>query len=748
MGWFDEQIKLRKQRDDKQFEESFLKMANAVSGDYMSSFGEMDIFHSNNEIERVIKYLGGKVLESNAKLEGWKEILDYQCRPNGIMHREIRLEGKWFKDSVGPVLASVKDSDEIVALLPNAFGKYYFYNKVTGKKEYLNNQNCNMFDTYALCFYKPFPLRKISIKDMVMFSISQLCARDFVIPFIFGLFVTGVGMISPWLQKFLIGTVLKQKQMSMLFSTMWFMVCMTLTSTLFSTYKSLISAGISTKVSLSVSSATMMRIMSLKPSFFQKYSSGEVASRSDQMSSICQLFITMILETGLTSLLSFAYIGQIMVFAPVLVVPSLIMTAITIAFSIITTFGQMKISKQQMELSAKEYGMNYAVVSGISKIKLTGSEKRAFSRWADLYAKEAKLSYNPPIYLKYSGIISYLINLVGTLVMYVVSINGLVAVEDYYAFNASYGMVAGAFTSLAGITLEIANIKPVFDMIKPILDAEPEVSENKQVVRNFRGLIELNNVTFRYSDDMPVVIDNLSLKINPGEYLAIVGKTGCGKSTLVRLLLGFEQAKSGSVMYDNRDINSLDIKSLRKKMGVVLQNGKLFNGSIFENIIISAPDSTMDEAWEAARIAGFDEDIRNMPMGMHTVISEGGGGISGGQKQRLMIARAVVGKPKILIFDEATSALDNITQKKVSQALDEMNCTRIVVAHRLSTIKNCDRIVLIENGRIVEDGKYDELILQNGRFAELVARQQLDLGNKVEAEVQEEAQEIELDVFA
>ena len=236
----------------------------------------------------------------------------------------------------------------------------------------------------------------------------------------------------------------------------------------------------------------------------------------------------------------------------------------------------------------------------------------------------------------------------------------------------------------------------------------------------------MSHVSFRYEENTPYVLNDLSLDIKAEEYVAIVGRTGCGKSTLVRLLLGFEKPEKGGIFYDRHDLNSIDPRSLRKHIGVVIQNGQLFQGDIFSNITISAPDLTLDEAWEAAEMAGIAQDIRDMPMGMQTLISEGQGGISGGQKQRLMIARAVAPKPSILIFDEATSALDNKTQKQVSGALDKLNCTRIVIAHRLSTIRNCDRILVMDKGTIIEEGTYDDLIAQNGHFAELVARQRLD----------------------
>ena len=287
--------------------------------------------------------------------------------------------------------------------------------------------------------------------------------------------------------------------------------------------------------------------------------------------------------------------------------------------------------------------------------------------------------------------------------------------------------MSGAFLSLAGIASIVAQLKPVLEMAKPLMETVPEVSEGKAVIDRLSGSIELNNVSFRYHESMPMVIDDLSLKIRPGQYVAIVGSTGCGKSTLMRLLLGFEKPLKGAVYYDGKDLNAIDLKSLRRKIGVVMQDGKLFQGDIFSNITISAPHLTLKEAWEAAEMADVAEDIRRMPMGMHTIISEGSGGVSGGQRQRLMIARAIAPRPRILMFDEATSALDNLTQKTVSDSLEKLKCTRIVIAHRLSTIRHCDRILYLEKGKILEDGTYDQLIAQGGKFAQLVERQRLDV---------------------
>ena len=491
--------------------------------------------------------------------------------------------------------------------------------------------------------------------------------------------------------------------------------------------RSLCMTRLGIKTSLSVEAAVMSRMMNLPPRFFREYSSGELSSRLDSVSQLCDLLLGNVFSMGLTSLMSLLYITQIFRFAPALVIPSIVLILVTVGIGLISALMQMKISKQMMELSAKEHGMSYALITGVQKIKLAGAEKRTFSRWARAFSQSAELSYNPPLFIKVSGVISTAVSLAGTILLYYLAVKTRVSPSEYIAFNASFGMVFGAFSSLTSVALTVAQIKPIMEMSEPILKTEPESAENKAMVTRLSGSIELSNVYFRYSDSMPYVVDGMSLKIKAGEYVAIVGTTGCGKSTLMRLMLGFETPEKGAIYYDGKDMSKLDLHSLRRRIGVVMQDGSLFQGDIYSNIVISAPQLTLDEAWQAAEIAGIADDIRAMPMGMQTVIGEGQGGISGGQKQRLMIARAVAPKPRILMFDEATSALDNRTQKQVSDALEKLKCTRIVIAHRLSTIKHCDRILVLDKGHIMEDGTYDELIAKNGFFAELVARQRLDV---------------------
>ncbi len=726
MGWFDEQIKDRKRNDDDAFAEAFANMACAVTGKKIEASLNNDRTVTKDAIDEIMKYYHVKSREVPENISDMNEQLEYLMRPYGIMRRTVKLEDGWYRDAVGAMLGVLADSGRVVALIPTGLSGYSYFDWETGKRRRINRKNQHLFDEEAIAFYKPFPLKKLSLSSLAAYIARTLSISDYVMIALATLALSLIGLISPAITRLLFDRVLLSGNVRLLLAIAFFSVSVSVSTLLISAVKNMVTARIETKLNISVEAATMMRVMSLPADFFKKYSSGELSNRASQVGVLCKMLASTVLSTGLTSLFSLIYISQVFAYAPALVVPSLIITLATVVFSVVSSLVQMKLSTRQMELSGKESGMTYSLITGIQKIKLAGAEKRAFARWGNLYAQSAKLDYNPPAFIKLNSVISLAISLVGTIVMYGMAVKSGISVADYYAFTTAYGMVSGAFGALAGIALNVAQIKPILTMVKPFFDTVPEVSDGKEVLTRLSGGIEMNNVSFRYTENMPLIIDNMSLKIRPGQYVAIVGKTGCGKSTLMRLLLGFEHPQKGAVYYDGKDLERIDLRSLRRRIGVVMQNGKLFQGDIYSNIVISAPWLTQDDAWEAAELAGIAEDIRRMPMGMNTIISEGTGGISGGQRQRLMIARAIAPKPKILMFDEATSALDNLTQKKVSRSLDALKCTRIVIAHRLSTIKQCDRIIVLDKGKIIEDGKYDELIEKNGFFAELVARQRLD----------------------
>ena len=726
MGWFDEQIRERKKSDRIIFEESFQAIAGAVMGKRMSAALNDDRQLATDAIGEILSFYHVKPQDVPEKIKDMNEVLEYLMRPYGIMRRSVRLERGWYRDAVGAMLGTRSDDGSVVALIPFGLRGYRFYDRKSGRYVSLNSKTEELIEREAIAFYKPFPLKEMGISDFMVYIKEQLSVSDMIMLVMAGLAVMLVGMLMPKFNSMLFGTVIDSGSVGMLMGVAVFMLCTSFSSLIFEVVKGLATARIGTKVSVSVEAAALMRVLSLPATFFKDYNAGALSNRIGYISLLADQMVNMALATGLTGVFSLAYIVQIFEYAPMLMVPALLIILTMLVVSMLTVVWQVKVSRRQMKLQSEESGITHAMINGVQKIRLAGAEQRAFARWADVYAKSASLTYNPPVFLRVSSVISMGASLFGTLFLYFQAVKSGISVSDYYAFNTAYAMVSGAFMSFTGIAASVAGIGPILEMISPILKTVPEIDEGKHMVTSLLGGVELNHVSFRYRDDMPLVLDDLNLKIRPGQYVAIVGKTGCGKSTLMRILLGFEKPRKGSVYYDGRDLDTLDPKSLRRRIGTVMQDGRLFNGEIFANIVISAPWLTLDDAWEAAEIAGLADDIRDMPMGMDTMISEGQGGISGGQRQRIMIARAIAPKPRILMFDEATSALDNVTQKKVSDALDKMKCTRIVIAHRLSTIKQCDRIIVLDGGKIIEDGTYDELIEKKGFFAELVARQQME----------------------
>ena len=720
MSLYDEQIRARKASAQDDFTDSMYDMAGAVLGRRISEALNDDRIVTRDAVEDILKYYHIRRPEfPEDDFHDMNEFLEAALRPHGIMSRHVRLDDNWDRKASGALLATRTDDGSVVALLPLGVAHYRFEDSHTGKTVVVDKKNRDLISCDAIMFYRPFPLKPLSVGDLVTYIIGQIALSDFVYLVLAMLAVTSAGMMLPWINNRLFSDVLVSGSGRMLLGAAIFLVCATLSGVLLSTLKALLSARISIKLDVNVFAATMMRILSLPANFFRNYSAGELSARASYMTTLCNQMVDAVLSTGLSAVMSLAYITQLSAYAPALIAPALTVTVLTLVVTIITVLVQTGVTRKQMELGSKESGMSYEIISGMQKIRLTGSEKRAFARWGRLYAREAKLSYNPPFFLKISSVITLAISLIGTLVLYAVAIRSGVSTAEYYGFNAAYGAINGAFMALAGVASTIAGFSPILNMVKPIMETVPETSEDKIQLSQVSGAIELNNVTFRYDESQPPVLDDLSLKIRPGQYVAVVGRTGCGKSTLMRIMLGFETPERGAVYYDGHDIRTVDPHSLRRRIGTVTQNGKLFSGDIYSNIVVAAPWLTMQEAWEAAEIAGIADDIRRMPMRMHTVISEGQGGISGGQRQRLMIARAIAPKPKILFFDEATSALDNVTQKKISEALDSMKCTRIVIAHRLSTIKGADHILVMDHGDIVEQGTHEQLLAAGGFYAKL-----------------------------
>ena len=723
MNWFDDQLRERRLRDDELFKQSLRETADTVMGrrSYYAAGSESDM--AENALGEILRYYRFAPRDIPDSIEDLEEQIEYALRPYGMMYRRVELEKGWRRNAVGAYLGFLEEDGRPVALIPTWPTGYRCHDPEDGKSTLVTGALEKELARDAYCFYRPFPQKSLTIPDLFRYIISCLRLSDYLLTAGITFVVTLIGLLIPTLTYLLYNDVVQSGSIPVFLSLAVFMVCVSVSQILISAAGDLISGCVSARLSLNIEAAAMVRVLSLPASFFRTFNSGETASRTEAVSSLCSTLADAVFTTGLSSLMSLLYITQIFRFAPALVIPSLVIILSTIVISLLTMLLEMRRQRSLLLENSKCLGLAYALIGGIKKIRLAGAEKRAYSHWAFQYNKTAALQFSPPLLLKLGGVITTAIELIGTIVLYAIAMSAGISSGSYLAFNAAYGTLAGAFGSLASIATVLARIRPVLDMAKPILETAPETDEGKEVLSSLEGSIELHNVSFAYKEGGPLILDNLSLKIRKGEYVAIVGRTGCGKSTLIRLLLGFEKPTQGTIFYNGKNLEKIDVRSLRRQIGTVMQDSGLFQGDIYSNIALSAPSLSMEEAWRAAEIACIADDIREMPMGMQTLLSEGQGSISGGQKQRLMIARAVAPRPSVLIFDEATSALDNISQRKVTQALDGLGCTRIVIAHRLSTIRHCDRILFLGDGKILEEGTYEELMAQNGLFAELVKRQ-------------------------
>ena len=644
-------------------------------------------------------------------------------RPRGIMMRDIQLTGEWWRECVGPLLGYAKDG-RLVALVPTKTGLGYQYRQQDGTIRQVSHRvMAEELKPKAVTFTKALPLRPLKLKDLIAFTWSVVSGPNALLLVVCALVVVFLGMFTPMANKLIFDTVIPTGDAADLLPITGLLIGATVGTLLLTLTRNLYIIRIQHIIEMHVQNAVMARTFLLSPTFFSKHSSGELTAKLQNVSVLASLVNETIVGALLSGTLSIIYLVQVYYYGGSLLWPAIAILAAQAAVFALNYRMSVKMRHHYTERAAKLSGLEYNLFAGIQKLKLTGSENRAFARWLDRYGDAARFLYNPLFTYRLYPALTALLGLGGTMLIFWSTLKNGVSTSDYIAFNSAFGMITASLVQLNGVLPSLSQIRPLLESVKPILEAVPEMEDKAPQVQRLSGKIEISGLSFRYSDDGPLILNDLSLTIKPGEYVGIVGKSGCGKSTLMRLMLGFEYPLSGGVYYDNYDLAKVDKASLRRRIGCCLQSGSLFTGDLFHNITITAPWATHDEAWEALRLACLEDDVRRMPMGLHTMVSEGGGGFSGGQKQRLLIARALISKPDIIFFDEATSALDNIAQKTVSDNLDALKCTRVVIAHRLSTIRHCDRIIVLDKGRIAEQGTFEELMANQGLFYEMAQRQ-------------------------
>ena len=546
-----------------------------------------------------------------------------------------------------------------------------------------------------------------------------------------GLLLVFPGVVLPVLSQVFMDKVIVGADMSWFRGVILFMAAAVLMQALLSFYSGALLQRLRSKMIMMSGYKFLSKLLRLPIGFFDQRYVGDLTGRADNNVSVCDFLAGDLADTALNIFSAVFFLVLLCVYSPLLTLIACAAAAINL---VIAKLGADSISKTVMKQRQDSGRLAGAVCAGLSitgTLKASGAENEYTGRILGYSAKEAvteqRLNRLQQIISVVPGVVTQLSSVGVLLAGAVLVIRGEFTVGMLLAFNSLYSSFSQPVDQLVGMVQKIQTVRADISRVQDINNygADPKFSSTavQKNTSKLEGRVELRDISFGYSTLEKPLVQGLSFRLNSGSSVAFVGPSGCGKSTLMKLLLGFESPVSGKIYYDGKDIESLDKRELRKKFGVVLQDGKLISGSIFENITITAPRATVKDVNAVAEAVGLKDDIDRMPMGLHTVLSEDCGTISGGQQQRILIARAIISKPSILFFDEATSALDNITQAMVCSSLEKLNATRIVIAHRLSTIMKCDRIIVLDGGKIAEQGTFDELMAANGLFSSLASRQ-------------------------
>ncbi|HEY9883967.1 MAG TPA: NHLP bacteriocin export ABC transporter permease/ATPase subunit, partial [Thermosynechococcaceae cyanobacterium] len=578
----------------------------------------------------------------------------------------------------------------------------------------------------AYVFYQPLPQGILKAVDLLKFALKGR-RRDIVSILLTGIAATLLGMCVPQATAVLIDSVIPNGNLSLLLQIGLGLLAVAFGAASFQLAQAIAFMRIEVMSDAALQAAVWDRLLKLKTSFFHQYSIGDLNSRVSGISAIRRKLSGTTLQTIFTGMFSLLHLGLLFYYSPPLATLAFGIALVILIFTAISGTILVRQHRNLMEIEGNLFGIVVQLINGISKLRIAGVEERAFAYWGQTYTQQLRLILSTQQIEDALNVFTTVMPGLTAVMLFwfastLLDANGGLSVGTFLAFNVAFGLFISSVTSLSLTLTEVLSVVPLWQRSQPILTAEPEVDANKADPGRLSGSLQVDRVTFRYRDEGALTLDNVSIAAQPGEFIALVGPSGSGKSTILRLLLGFETPCSGTIYYDGQDLAGLAVAAVRRQLGVVLQNGRINAGTIFENIASGAL-ITLEEAWTAAENSGLGDDIRAMPMQMHTIVSEGGTNLSGGQRQRLVIARALALQPRILLFDEATSALDNKTQAIVSQSLDRLKVTRIVIAHRLSTIRNADRIYVLEAGCIVQQGRFDQLSHRPGLFAQLISRQ-------------------------
>lgn len=674
-----------------------------------------EVKNYKNELEIILDYFG---INYNFESDILEKQLEEIKNKFDISYRIITLDKDWHRNSMLPLL--VRSDDLFKAVIPNFNGKCYCY--IDNRKSFISENDDNKFGDTALCFYRGFETSKISRLSLVKYMLKCISFKEYLAVFIAMIAVMVFSTVMPMAQYYIFNNLVPSGIKSDILPLSCLLFGIIVISLVIYIFRGIVTANIPLCISANVQGAIISRLLKLRAGFFTKQKSGSLSNSIIKISDISEIFSSETISAFMSFLLSVIYAFEIYLYAGEFIGYVYIVFTIILILTILNAFLINRYSSNFSEKTNEMTGFVYELFGGMENVKLSNSDSIMFNRWSSFYSNSLRAYKKPVITKHYNGIYALVIS-VFTLIIFKAGIREQTSAAGFITFMSLYGLFIGSVGGVVSVFNAVAGFNSTYNRLKEFFMAETEEKENKKNIDNFGGNVEFFNVSYKYPDNSNYILEDISFSIKKGQKIGITGKSGCGKSTLMKLLLGFEQPEKGRIFIDNMDLNEINLSSYRKNLGVVLQSSKLIPADIFSNITLTNPNATYEEVNKVVEIVGLKDDIEKMPMGLYTFVSDDNLTISGGQKQRILLARAIIGKPSLFVLDEATNALDNITQAVITNYIDNSDTTAIIVAHRLSTIKQCDNIIVLDSGKIIEQGSFTDLIERKGVFYDLVKNQ-------------------------